>query len=247
MSTIYSAQVTCSVCGHQLMVEIADSLNANRMPAAREHVLARTLFDATCECGRRITAIHKVLYVDFERGLWIQVANEDERPAYTALEPAVLGAFAAAFDTERFPKAIAALAALVRPRLVFGYEELREKVIAAEAGLEDSLLEALKLELLVARSDLLTHGVEVMMLRSADDRALHFDLYASAGGEGQLVGELVVARSGYEGIVVRRAVVAQTHPGLFTGPYVNIARYRFAEELIEDAADVTEAAPLARA
>lgn len=238
MSTIYSAPVTCSVCGHQQMVEIADSLNANRMPAAREQVLARTLFGVTCECGRRITAIHKVLYVDFDRGLWIQVANEEERPGYVALEPAVLGAFAEAFDTDRYPKAIAALAAMVRPRLVFGYEELREKVVAADAGIDDCLLEALKLELLAARPDLLVDGVEVIMLASADDRALHFDLYAFPGGEGQLAGELVIARSGYDGAVARRQVVAETHPRLFDGPYVNIARYRFAEELVE-------AAPLA--
>jgi len=236
MSTTYAAPVTCSACGLELMIDVADSLNANRMPDARRWVVERTLFSATCRCGRRITAVKDLLYVDFEHGLWLQVANEVERPRFAAFEPEVTAAFAQAFDAERGPAAITALAAMVRPLLVFGYEELREKVVAAAAALDDSLIEALKLELLVARPDLLTDGVEVMLLASADEGALHFDLYRVRDGGG-LFGELVVRRDAYDSIASRRDSVAETYPSLFTAPYVNIARYRFAAEVLADPPD----------
>jgi len=231
MSTLYNAPVTCSSCGHVVFVEVADSLNANRMPAAREQVLARALFTADCACGRRITAIHNVLYVDFERGLWVQVAPEEERVRYPELEGGALTAYREAFDPATYPKAIAALGAMVRPRLAFGYEELREKVVAADAGLDDAMLEVLKLELLVARPDLLTDGVELLVLTAADDDVLRLDMHSFAGGDGEVIGELEVARGGYESLVAHRAEVESTYPGLFERPYVNIARYRFAPEV----------------
>ena len=248
MSTLYNASITCSSCGESVHVEIADSLNANRMPAARERVLARELFTTDCACGRRITAIHSVLYVDFERGLWVQVAPEEERIRYPELEGGVLSAYREAFDPATYPMAVAALGAMVRPRLAFGYEELREKVVAADAGLDDALLEVLKLELLVARPDLLTDGVELMVLTAVDDQLLRLDLHSFAGGEGQVIGELGVARAGYESVVARRADVVAIYPGLFERPYVNIARYRFAPEAALDSdapIEGTPGAPLA--
>jgi hypothetical protein len=242
MSTLYNAPVTCSSCGHVVFVEVADSLNANRMPAARERVLARELFTMDCACGRRITAIHNVLYVDFERALWVQVAPEEERTRYPELEGGVLAAYREAFDPATYPKALAALGAMVRPRLAFGYEELREKVVAADAAIDDALLEVLKLELLVARPDLLTDGVELLVLTAADDKVLRLDLHSFGGGDGQVIGELVVARAGYESLVVRRAGVAPTYRGLFERPYVNTARYRFAPEIpLEVTAETAEA------
>src|SRR5205807_2297467 len=82
MSTIYSTLFRCVECSAQIFVRVADSLNANRLPEARQWVLDRTLFQTPCECGRTLTALHPFLYADFDRGLWIQVLLEDQRPRF---------------------------------------------------------------------------------------------------------------------------------------------------------------------
>src|SRR5262249_3930895 len=204
VSTLYTTAFRCGDCGAAVDIRVADSLNANRLPEARQWVLDRTLFQARCACGRTVTAIHPFLYADFDRGLWIQVQPEDQRPAYHASERDVLAAYRAAFDRARGPKFIGALGALVVPRLVYGYEELREKIVAADARLDDSLVEALKLEVLVGQPELLRRGVVLLTLDSVDDDAVTFRAYAfPPDGPGEIVGDIGVARTLYNALAER--------------------------------------------
>lgn len=231
MSTIYSAAFRCADCGAVLDVRVADSLNANRLPDARRWVLDRTLFQQPCTCGRTVTAIHPFLYADFDRGLWLQVLPEDARPGYHAHEADVLGAYRAAFDPATGPRFIEALAAMVAPRVVYGHEELREKVVGSDAGLDDAIVEALKLEVLVGHPDLLRRGVVLLTLDGADDVALRFRAYGfPPGGPGEVVGEITVDRATYRELAERAAMVRDSYPALFDGVYVNIQRYRFEPE-----------------
>jgi hypothetical protein len=231
VSTIYTAPFRCAECGAVLDVRIADSLNANRLPEARQWVLDRTLFRHACGCGRAVTAIHPFLYADFERGLWLQVLPEDERPGYAADEPRVAAAYRAAFDADSGPRFIEALGAMVTPRVVYGYEELREKVVCADAALDDALVEALKLEVLVAEPELLQRGVVLLTLDGADPQALRFRAYGfPPGGPGEIVGELTVARATYGELAARATSVRDSYPALFDGVYVNVQRYRFEPE-----------------
>lgn len=228
MSTLYNAPFRCADCGATVDVRVADSLNANRMPDARRWVLERTLFQGTCACGRTVTALHPFLYVDFDRGLWIQVVPEEQRPAYHAREPEVTAAYRAAFDPARGPHFLSSLGALVTPRLAYGYEELREKIVGGDAALDDALVEVLKLELLATRPELLRHGVMLLTLDGADAEALRFLSYGfPPGGPGELLGDLTVSRQLYDALAERRAAVRESYPQLFEGVYVNIQRYRF--------------------
>lgn len=228
MSTLYSARFECADCGATLDVRVADSLNANRMPDARRWVLDRTLFQAACSCGRTITALHPFLYVDFDRGLWVQVVPEDQRPAYHAREPEVLAAYRAAFDPAAGPRSLPSLGALVTPRLAYGYEELREKVVGGDAMLDDALVEALKLELLATQPELGQRGVMLLTLDAADAEALRFRGYGfPPGGPGELLGDATVPRAVYDALAARRAAVRDSYPQLFEGVYVNVQRYRF--------------------
>jgi hypothetical protein len=228
MSTLYTAPFCCADCGAIVDVRIADSLNANRLPEARRWVLDRTLFQAPCACGRTITALHPLLYVDFDRGLWIQVVPEDQRPAYSAREPEVVAAFRAAFDPGRGPRFLSSLGALVTPRLAYGYEELREKVVGADAGLDDALIEALKLELLAIQPELRQRGAMLLTLDGAGADALRFLAYHfPRGGPGEILGDVRVPRAVYDALAVRRAMLRDSYPSLFQGVYVNVQRYRF--------------------
>jgi hypothetical protein len=228
MSTIYSTDFRCSDCGATTSVRVADSLNANRLPEARLWVLDRTLFQAPCTCGRTITAIHPFLYADFERGLWVQCLTEDSRPAYREREPEVVAAYHAAFDTTKGPRFLSSLGALVTPRIAYGYEELREKVVAADAKLDDAMVEALKLEVLATHPDLLRMGVTLLTLDAVGDDGLRFRAYAfPEDGPGQILGEIVVPRAVYDSLAGQAASVRGAYPQLFDGVYVNVQRYRF--------------------
>jgi CpXC motif protein len=231
VSTLYTGEFRCVDCGAAVAVRVADSLNANRLPEARQWVLDRTLFHAACPCGRTVTAIHPFLYVDFDRGLWIQVLPEDQRPAYHAREPEVRAAYHTAFDPARGPQFLASLGSLVTPRLVYGYEELREKIVAGDAGLDDALIEALKLEVLASHRELLQQGVVLLTLDRADASALRFGAYAFPPGHpGERVGDVTVPRTIYDAFAGRAAAVRDSYPALFEGVYVNVQRYRFEPE-----------------
>jgi len=231
MSTLYTTEFRCVDCAAAVDVRVADSLNANRLPEARQWVLDRALFQTACRCGRTVTAIQPFLYVDFDRGLWIQVLPEDQRPAYHAREPVVTAAYHAAFDPVRGPRFIASLGSLVTPRLVYGYEELREKIVAGDAGLDDALVEALKLEVLAGHPELLRQGVVLLTLDAADAGSLRFGAYAFPPGEpGELVGDVTVLRAMYDALAGQIAAVRDSYPALFEGVYVNVQRYRFEPE-----------------
>jgi hypothetical protein len=224
----YAIDVPCPACGTRLPVRVADNLNAERMTDARRWVLDRSLFQGACSCGTRFTAVHPFLYVDFERGLWIHVMPEDKRPEYHGREPEVVDAFHTAFDTERGPRFVASLAALVTPRLVYGYEELREKVVGADAGLDDAVVEALKLEILALRPELAEGGVMLLTLEAADAELLTFRSHGfGSDGAGEILGELTVARALYDKLAEPETGMRHSYPGLFGATYVNIQRYRF--------------------
>lgn len=238
MSTLFNVQIPCDGCGARVVVRVADSLNANRMPEARTWVLERTLFRERCTCGAHVLAIHPFLYADFDRGLWIHVMSEDQRPHYHAREPEVLAAHRAAFDTATGPRFLDALGAMVTPRLVYGYEELREKLIAADERLDDALVEAMKLEILVSRPELIRQGVMLLTLDSTDEASLRFRAHhfrptgAPADREvhhviGSVLGEIAVSRALYAALAEKRDAVRDSYPSLFDGVYVNVQRYRF--------------------
>jgi hypothetical protein len=230
MSTLYEISIRCVACEASWPVQVADSLNVGRMPAARAWVIERTLHAAVCPaCGVRQVVAKPVLYTDFEHGLWVHCVPEDERLSYPDHEAVARETFAYAFDTDRFPRAVGALRQMVSLRVVFGYEELREKVVCAGHGLDDALVEALKLELLYANPDLILGGVEILVLEEcAAEGELRFGLYRFPEDRAERIGQLGVARRAYDMLAARPNQVARSHPSLFSEPYCNILRYRHA-------------------
>ncbi len=227
MSTRYTTDVDCARCGKTNQVAIADSYSVDRLPAVREWVLGRTLMSTACTCGLRVEVEKPLLYSDIARGWWIQIATTDRRLEYEACEGETRAEFASVFDPSTFPKAVAAIGERLRVRVVFGREELREKVLCADHGLDDVLVEILKLEVLVARPELLERGVEILVLDGVVDGALALVALAlDERGHYEAAGEVRVSRSAHDSLVARRDELAVTYPALFDGTYVNALRYR---------------------
>ena len=221
MSTRTPTQITCAPCGASMMVTLFDSISADRLPDARKWVLERSLMSATCTCGVTTRVEHPTLFVDMGRGWWIDLAIERRRATFPDSERETRAQFAAAFDTTKFPPAIAAMRDNLRVRVVFGLDELREKLLCSEHELEDVYLEILKLELFVARPELLANGFVRLILDDVTDGALDF----VGLGPGREIARLRVLRAAHDAMAGRRSELASTYPALFGGCYVNALRY----------------------
>ncbi len=146
MSLTAPQEMTCR-CGARVTVFCVDAINVERQPQLRELVLSRRLHVFRCAaCDGSILVDRPLLYIDLVRRELYGVHPIDERAHERAhgeelvatwsiaLGDRASAAARATFDGDGF-----------HVRLCYGLEELREKIVAHEAGLRDLALEATKL------------------------------------------------------------------------------------------------------
>lgn len=221
MSTWFPERVTCPHCGHEQQARLAHGVHAVRAPEVRDQILARTFHALTCaECGQGFVAQRPLVYTDTERKHWIHVALADHRPRWPELEDQTTEVYDRAFTGSPLAREVAER---MKVRLVFGLDELREKLVLWAANLDDRAIECLKLELIrrdpaLARAELLVDAV-------APDHALtiRIDRERTLTVDGALVDQFDTDQR-----------LSARFPELFGGRYVSLhrllgARYRWAE------------------
>jgi hypothetical protein len=209
-------EIECPHCDVHQTVQVAIGLDITRLPDVKNAILDGEFhrFDCT-SCGKRIEVRIPLIYTDFERGHWIEVRPDDEIAQWAELAPAAVAIF---------ERAVVHGAPILRrrvetftTRLVFGYAELREKVLLFEAGIDDRAVECLKL--LAIRTDpsrfgfrdrLLVHGIEGAELEIARHR-------------GNEVVEGFTLRATAEDLAAARTATGAIDPP-FTDPFVSINR-----------------------
>jgi hypothetical protein len=135
-------------------------------------MFARTFHRVECPaCRGAFTAERSVIYTDMDRKHWVQVALPIERPRWPELEQVADEVFERAFIGS--PLA-AALRDGFKRRLVFGLEELREKLVIWRAALDDACVECLKIHVIaqepvLSRATLVVDDVVDGALRIAVD------------------------------------------------------------------------------
>lgn len=221
MSTWFDREVRCPACALDQQARLAEGVHVARAPEVRTQLLARTFHAVTCRgCGEVFVAQRPLVYTDMDRKHWIHAMLEDERPRWPEFEAAVDVVFDRAFTGAPVARE---LAQRMKRRLVFGYEELREKLVIWAAGLDDAALECVKLEL-IRREPALAHGRLIVDAVAADrGLAIRVD-----GARTIQVDAATVDRFEHD-----RGLPAR-FPELFAGRYVAFhrltgARYRWAE------------------
>lgn len=215
--------ITCPACAHPDVMPLYETVNAERWPAARDALRAGSFHRHPCAgCGLSLTVERPLLYIDPARGQWIHCLPDAEHVDWQHHAEALDRVFADNFDPTRRPPAVAALGATLRPELVFGLAALRERVLAADAGLDPALIEVLKLDLLRARPELMRHPDHALVLEAAADDHL---LFAALAPDADPV-VLRVERRLLEPLIADRARLALLWPALFNGPWRSIRRYR---------------------
>lgn len=135
--------VPCPSCGAVMDVPVWTSANASRHPEIADAVLAGTFHVATCPSGHATVIEREVLYTDLDRGVFIGVFPRQDRGDVARCVRIVEDAFLGAVG-ENAPEPVLGWAGTIRRRVVFGYDELREKVLCFRHDLDDRLLESWK-------------------------------------------------------------------------------------------------------
>jgi hypothetical protein len=153
MSIKGTVKVRCPACGAAHDAALVQSINARDEPAVVERLLAGDLNVLACECGRRTLLEATLLYHDPEREYFCQACPGGEEAMASGM------------------RAFATIAgSLATRRLVPSHNALVEKVLISRAGLDDAVIEVLKVLLLVSRGDDLDR---VLLFASVNSDAGH--------------------------------------------------------------------------
>ena len=145
MSFIIAQKAACPTCGVEADMQFPASINADRRPDLREAILDGSLSTQSCRaCGEKLSFEPRLTYLDVGGRQWILVEAAEGRADWTEIEQQAIEIYAASFGAEA-PEIARGIGALLEPRLVFGWPALAEKLLCRDYGLDDTLLEALKL------------------------------------------------------------------------------------------------------
>jgi hypothetical protein len=148
MSLFLRVTAICTRCGKETETELAASVNADRRPDLRDAIIGGYFQALACSsCGNMIRLPAHLTYMDISRGQWILVEDTDRLEQWYEAEVEATDLYDRAFG-RLAPPLQRQMGADIDARLVFGWTALREKLIARQAGLDDGILELLKISVL---------------------------------------------------------------------------------------------------
>lgn len=223
MSIFHTATIACPDCGLSSDVSWSASVNADRRPDLRDAILDGSFQSESCpHCSRKLRLPPHLTYVDMTRGQWLVAASAAELTQWPVLEADAVKLFDASFGAGA-PAAARSLAEGVRPRLVFGWPALREKLLCGELGLNDVDLELLKLALLRGASGIPIGDGLALRLEGGDAGMLTFAVIREETEERVAASE--IPRELYDDIAADTATWAAQREQLAGHPFVDTLRF----------------------
>jgi hypothetical protein len=196
MSLFFDATVTCGQCGTATPIRLAGSINADNRPDLRAAILDGAFQAETCPgCGTSLRLPVHLSYLDMGRGNWILAEGAERLTEWREIETAAHAVFEQSYGPGANPLAHE-LGRGLRPRLVFGWPALREKLLCDDLGLDDITVELVKLAMLRAIPGAPLDEAQELRLVDGEPDALHFawlDSLTEAHGLGTTVPRDIVA------------------------------------------------------
>ena len=227
MSLFRPVNLVCPSCGTLIVMEAVGSVNADRRPDLRNAIMEDRFQDVTCTaCGKEFRLQPEFNYLDVGRGQWIAGMPAARLTSWVAVEDEVMDAFNQSYGPEA-PLAAREVAEGLAVRLAFGWPAIREKLLLVEAGLDDAVIEMMKLDLMRRLpSAPLGLDTEMRLVRATDD-LLAFTWIATAAEAGH--GEVVLPRAAYDEFVAGAAAWSGIRARLTDGPWVDMQKLYMGE------------------
>jgi hypothetical protein len=217
MSTWRDREIECPRCSASVTVTVATGLHITRLPHVKAKILEGDLHRFDCPvCGCRIEVRQPLVYTDFERGHWLEVRPDEDIARWQDLAPACAASFERA--VVRGAPVLRDRVAAFSVRLVFGYAELREKVMLADAAIDDRAVECLKL--LAIRSDPSRFGFRDRLLVHRIDG----DMLEVARHRGEEIIEVLGLDASADVLATARTVAEPAIQPPFSDPFVSLNR-----------------------
>jgi len=213
---------TCPACSEIFQLDACESVNADRRPDLRDAVVDGSFQVIGCpKCDAHFRLDPLFNYLDMGRGQWISVQPLSSMPDWIENEDEALVTFSKAYGAEA-PPAAKEIGDDLRPRLVFGWAALREKLVAADCQLDDVALELLKLAIVDGLDNVpLAAGNELRFEGLVDDE-LELN-WVNAQTEA-VVESLRVPRVLYDDIVKDAEAWGEVRKMLEAGPFVDMQK-----------------------
>ncbi|MCB9745006.1 MAG: hypothetical protein H6741_08410 [Alphaproteobacteria bacterium] len=222
MSVSETFLLDCPTCGTANLFRRYVSVNARRSAALREAILDRSFLSVDCAgCGHSFRAPPDFTYMDQDLDLWVNARPLEERGAWEQGELDTQLVHLQLFVADA-PPVVAALGARLRARLTYGWAGLREKILCAQAGVDDVALELAKMSALIGARDALY--VDGAQLRAVEiDAAVVRCAWLVDRSQSPLA-LLDIPRDFIEEIAQARAPWAALEAEISSGFYVDVSR-----------------------
>ena len=174
MSLFKMMNVTCPSCGKATTMQAVGSVNADRRPDLRDAILDNTFQNVTCEhCATDFRLEPEFNYLDVGRGLWLAALPGREMLEFRTTEPIAQDTYDTAYGKDA-PAEAQVVGQGLTPRVTYGWQGVREKILLAEHGLDDVVAELCKLELMRHLDQAPVGGNVECRLYAVDDTVLTF-------------------------------------------------------------------------
>jgi hypothetical protein len=221
VSTWEDHTLACPGCAAPLAMRIARGLHVGRAPHVRDDVLARRLHRRTCACGTTVHATASYEYTDLARHQLVVVALADELPTWPRWEARLRETLRRLF--ERGSPHAHAFADGLRSRVVFGDEELREKLVLWTAALDDAVVECVKVQAFAGDPALAVPGSRLLVEAVGADDHLACAWYAPGAVAPSRA--IVLPGAALRLAARDRSSLSSRFPELFEGGFVSVRKY----------------------
>lgn len=215
--------VRCPRCGTENTLSLLSNVEGDRRPEQRQAIVDRTLQQTPCEsCGELIRAQPALVYFDRGQDLWIACYTWGQRAEWHAREEQAQQNFQVIYNS---PSSIAdrMRERPVRARVTFGWEALREKIVAAGLGLDDVTLELFKWHSSQDSQTRENDGSDLRLL-DGDADCLHL---GRMGSDGEEIAEMwTMSRAGYDSLNANEPRFQALRDELSKGMYVDLQRVK---------------------
>jgi hypothetical protein len=143
---VVPAAIACR-CGARYSVAVANGPLISLRPAIRQQILDGTFHRCFCRACGMTTIVDALLsFADVPRRQWFTVAPSTGLPWRARWLAVARASFEAALS-RNVPELVVGRGQEMTRRLLFGLAPLREALVAADAGLDDRIIELLKIQL----------------------------------------------------------------------------------------------------